>query len=178
MILDNLSYRSLQWLVIVFLALHNLEEALTAGAYFPKIDALLKSMGVPASLLASRPTLAQFYLALAGATIFPLIIVALATTGRPTRLKAYAVAVLQAMLLVNVFVPHVPAAFALGGYAPGVLTAVFVNLPFSIYFFRRSQRESQITWKGLVVAMLIALPLLILSVRLLYAFGGLLGGST
>jgi hypothetical protein len=105
------------------------------------------------------------------------LIIAFAATGRPTRIKAYLVAMVQAMLLMNVFVPHVPAAVVLGGYAPGVLTAVFVNLPFSIYFFRRSLRESQITWKGLVVAMAIALPTLLLSVRLLYALGGLLGGS-
>jgi hypothetical protein len=176
MILDNLSYRSLQWLVCLFLALHNLEEGVTARAYFPKIDALLDER-VPASLLALRPTLTGFYIALAGATIFPLVIIAIAATGKPTRSKAYLVAMVQAMLLVNVFIPHVPAAVALGGYAPGVLTAVLVNLPFSIYFFRRSLRESQITWKGLVVAMAIALPALLLSVRLLYALGELLGGS-
>jgi hypothetical protein len=178
MILDTLSYRSLQWLVIIFLAVHNLEEAVTMGAYFTRIDALLKSIHAPASLLASRPTLTQFYLALVGATIFPLVIVIIANTGRPARFKPYLVAILQAMVLVNVFAPHVPAALALGGYAPGVLTAVFINLPFSIYFFRRSLREAYITWKGLVVAIAIALPLLMLSVRLLYAFGGLLGGST
>ena len=177
MILDTLSYRSLQWLVIIFLALHNLEEAVTMKAYFTSINDLLRNVGVPANLLASRPTLAQFHLALIGATIFPLIIVIIANTGRPARFKPYLVAMIQAMLLVNVFVPHVPAALALGGYAPGVLTAVFINLPFSIYFFRRSLREAKITWKGLVLALAIALPLLMLSVQLLYAFGGLLGDS-
>lgn len=168
MILDNLTYRTLQWLVFLFLALHNLEEAVTLKSYFAEINALLKG-SVPASLLASRPTPAQFYIALVGATIFPLLIVAFATTGKPTRTKDYLVAILQALLLVNVFVPHMPAAVALGGYAPGVVTAVLINLPFSFYFFQRSLRESRITWKGMIITMTIALPCLLLSVQLLYA---------
>ena len=171
MILDKLTYKALQWLVFLFLLLHNLEEAITLKAYFPKINALLNG-SVPASLLALRPTPTQFYIALAGATIFPLLIVAIATTGKPTRTKDYLVAILQALLLVNVFVPHVPAAIALGGYAPGVLTAVLVNLPFSVYFFQRSLRESRITWKGMIITMAIALPVLLLSVQLLYALAG------
>ena len=171
MILDQLTYKALQRLVLLFLVLHNLEEAVTLKIYLPKINALLDG-SVPASLLASRPTLTQFYIALAGATIFPLLIVAIATTGQPTRTKDYLVAILQALLLVNVFAPHVPAAIALGGYAPGVLTAVLLNLPFSVYFFRRSLRESRITRKGIIITMAIALPVLLLSVRLLYALAG------
>lgn len=171
MILDGLTYRTLQWLVFLFLLLHNLEEAVTLKTYFPKINALLSGT-VPASLLASRPTPTQFYLALVGATIFPLLIIAIATTGKPTRIKDYLVAILQALLLVNVFVPHVPAALALGGYAPGVVTAVLVNLPFSVYFFQRSLRESRITWKGIIITMAVALPVLLLSVQLLYALAG------
>lgn len=171
MILDKLTYRTLQRLVFLFLALHNLEEAVTLEIYFPKINALL-NQSVHASLRASMPTPGQFYIALAGATIFPLLIVAIATTGKPTRIKDYLVAILQALLLVNVFVPHVPAAIALRGYAPGVITAVLVNLPFSLYFFQRSLRESRITWKGIIITMAIALPLLLLSVQLLYALAG------
>ena len=37
------------------------------------------------------------------------------------------------ILLANVMVPHVPAAIALGGYAPGVVTAVALNLPLSLW---------------------------------------------
>jgi hypothetical protein len=176
MILDHLSYRALQWLVFLFLVLHNLEEGVTARAYFPKIKTLLAGLAPP-GLLVSLPTLKQFYIALIGGTIFPLLIIAIAATGRPSRIKVYLVAVVQAMLLVNVFVPHVPAAIALGGYAPGVVTATLVNLPFSIYFFQRSLRESQITWKGLALAMAIALPSLLLSIRLLYALGGSIAGQ-
>ena len=44
-----------------------------------------------------------------------LALTVIATTGKPTRLKAYLVAVIAMGLLLNVFIPRVPAAVALGG---------------------------------------------------------------
>jgi hypothetical protein len=168
--LDKLSYRSVQWLVFVFLALHNLEEGLTMRLYFPRINELLREVAPP-TLLSAMPTLAQFYAALVGATLIPLLLVVFATSGKPSQFKSYLVAVVQAQVCLNVLVPHVPAAVMFGGYAPGLATAVLLNLPFSIYFFRRSLSESRITLRGLLIMLLVALPLLLLSVRLLYAFG-------
>ena len=170
MLLDRLSYTSLQWLVFAFLALHNLEEALTMRAYLPRISKLLREHA-PASLVPALPTPAQFYAALVGATLIPLLLVAFATNGKPTQLKSYLVALVQAQVCLNVFVPHVPAAFALGGYAPGLVTALLINLPFSVYFFRRSLGDQRVTRRGLLIMLVVALPLLLLSIRLLYALG-------
>ena len=167
MVLDRLSYRFLQWLVLFCVAVHNLEEGLTAKAYFPKVKELLRER-VPAIMLASMPSPEQFYIALAGATLLPLILTVIATTGKPTRLKSYLVAVIAMGLLLNVFIPHVPAAVALGGYAPGVVTAVFLNLPVSIYFLRRSLREGHVDRRGLLVTAVIALSILVLAVPLLW----------
>lgn len=47
---------------------------------------------------------------------------------------------MQAVVALNVLW-HVGAAVAFGGYVPGVVTAVLVNAPFSVYFFRRAARE-------------------------------------
>jgi hypothetical protein len=175
MLLDKLSYTSLQWLVFAFLALHNLEEGLTMRAYLPRISVLF-SEHAPASLVSALPTPAEFYAALVGATLIPLLLIAFATNGRPTQFKSYLVALVQALVCLNVFVPHVPAAFALGGYAPGLVTAVFINLPFSVYFFRRSLGESRVTRRGLLIMLFIALPLMLLSIRLLYALGASVAG--
>lgn len=172
--LNQLSYRSVQWLVFAFLALHNLEEGLTMHLFLPRIEALLRQSASP-SLLPAMPTSAQFYAALVGATLIPLLLVVFATSGRPSPFKSYLVAIVQAQVCLNVLVPHVPAAIVLGGYAPGLATAVLFNLPFSIYFFRRSLRESHITRRGLLLMLLVALPLLLLSVRLLYALGASVG---
>jgi len=70
-----------------------------------------------------------------------------------------------------------PAALALGGYAPGLATAVLVNLPFSSYFFRRALRESRISRKGLVFTLAAALIILLFSIPLLYSLGGLLAAT-
>jgi hypothetical protein len=171
MILASLSYRSLQWLVFLCVALHNLEEGLAAKAYFPKVKDLLRD-SVPATVLAAVPSLGQFYIALAGATLVPLMLTLIATAGRPTRLKSHLVALVAVALLLNVFIPHVPAAVALGGYAPGVATAVLVNLPFSIYFLRRSLHEGHVDRRGLVITAAIAFSILLLGVPLLWLHSG------
>lgn len=169
--LDRIPYRTLQWLVVACVALHNLEEGLAAKAYFPKVTELLRGR-VPAPLLAAMPGLEQFYIALVGATVIPLVLTVIATTGRPQRIKPYLVAVVAMGLLVNVMVPHVPAAIALGGYAPGVATAVLVNLPFSMYFLRRSVQEGHIDGRGLAVVAAVALIILVLGVPLLWYLTG------
>jgi uncharacterized protein with HXXEE motif len=161
------NYRSLQWLVFLCVALHNLEEGLAAKAYFPRVTELLRER-VPPTLLAAVPSLEQFYIALVGATLVPLVLTLIASTGRPTRLKPYLVALIAMGLLLNVFIPHVPAAVALGGYAPGVATAVLLNLPVSIYFLRRSVREGHVDRRGLVMTAAIALSILLFGVPLLW----------
>lgn len=170
MLLDQLSYRSLQWLVVAFLTLHNLEEGLTAPAYFPKVEGLLAGRA-PGWLQVSVPAPGQFFAALVGATVVPLLLVAFAARGRQTAFKSYLVVAVQALVLVNVFLPHIPSAIIFGGYAPGVVTAVLINLPFSFYFFRRSLREARITRGGLILVLVLALPALLLSVLALYALG-------
>ena len=167
MTFDKLPYRFLQWLLFLCVALHNLEEGVAAKSYLPRVHNLLRQH-VPATLLGVVPTLDRFYIALLGATLVPLVLTVIATTGKPSRLKSYLVAVIAMGLLLNVFIPHVPAAVALGGYAPGVATALLLNLPFSIYFLRRSVREGHVDRRGLVVAGAIASSILVLGVPLLW----------
>jgi hypothetical protein len=40
---------------------------------------------------------------------------------------------------------HILAALVRGGYAPGVITAVLINLPFGVYVLRRAVKEQ---WVG------------------------------
>ena len=70
MTLDSLPYRFLQWLVFLSVALHHLEEGLAAKAYFPKVKDLLRER-VSATVPAAVPSLEQFYIALAVATLVP-----------------------------------------------------------------------------------------------------------
>ena len=142
-------------------------------AFLPAVRRMLDERA-PAVILAAVDDPSRFYIALVGATLSLLIVVLLATTGRPSPLKARLVVFVQAIFLLNVFLPHVPAAIALGGYAPGVGTAVLINLPFSIYFFRRSVREGVVSANGLAITLGLALLALILFVPVLFIMAGVL----
>lgn len=168
---ERLSYRTLQRLVAACVLVHNLEEALTIAAYAPEVRRRFSGL-LPAPLLAATEDLSWFYLALVGATVVPAVVVLVATTGRPSRGKAWAVVFVQAVFLVNVFVPHIPAALALGGYAPGLITAVGINLPYSVYFLRRSVREGAVGRTGVLLAMAMAALGVVVGLGTLYAVVG------
>ena len=46
-------------------------------------------------------------------------------------------------MLLNVLAHLLSATMLTRGYAPGLATALLVNLPFSLYLFRRARREIQ-----------------------------------
>ena len=65
---------------------------------------------------------------------------ALWLAARRWRGAATALVALQAVMAVNVLT-HVAGAVLLGGYAPGLVTAVLVEAPVSVILFRRLRRE-------------------------------------
>jgi hypothetical protein len=166
--LDRLSYRALQRLVILLVLLHNLEEALTLPICAPAIRRRLSGLAPDAFLDAIQDT-SRFYNSLAAVTVVTVLVVLLASFGRPGGIRAWVVVFVQSLFLVNVFVPHVPMAIALGGYAPGVGTALLLNLPYSAYFFWRSVRDGAVSRQGLGLAVVLALPALVLILGGLYA---------
>jgi hypothetical protein len=91
------------------------------------------------------------------ATVLPLGVIAWAML-RPNKGLLIAVLLLESVLLVNADW-HIFAAVVRGGYAPGVITAVLINLPFGIYVLRRAVREQWIAartaWQLLAVAILL-----------------------
>jgi hypothetical protein len=148
-----MSYRAAQWCLFVAFLAHNVEEGATVGTYLPHSQSLLsRHFGMADA--AARITPASFAWALVAVSAAALVLVGFG------RRQPFLPVLLAAVMLVNVVVPHVPAAVALGGYAPGVVTAVLVILPYSIWFLLRSIREGQASWRG-VVGALVAAPVLI-----------------
>jgi uncharacterized protein with HXXEE motif len=168
MLLDRLSYRSVQRLLPVVVALHNAEEAITAPAYLPRVREYVAGIPALRDAGAVLPSLTQLYIALVVVTIVPAMMIGWATSGPESAAKRGLAAVVAAALLWNVFLPHVSAMVAFRGYAPGGLTALLVNFPFCVYFFRRSLRNGiltrgEMTWEIILGLFLLALvPLLLL----------------
>jgi hypothetical protein len=131
--------RRLLLAVPALLTLHNLEELLAMPRALPAVQARLPDA---ARALLPSVTLPMFAAALAVATVLPWVFAAMALAGR--RGGVFLVLLVQATLLVNV-ASHLAFAALLRGYAPGLATAVLVNLPFGIHLLRRARREG---WTG------------------------------
>jgi hypothetical protein len=77
-------------------------------------------------------------------------------------------------MLVNVFVPHLPASILFWGYTPGVITAVFVNLPMMSALAVAALRQGWVAERK-ALAFAVAVPLGIAAcVPLLFWIGGLI----
>ena len=121
--------------VPVLLTLHNAEEAL-----FVPTSLRTAADRLPATLAAVLPTPETMYVALAVVTVVPWLVWLLGAARRETRPGTRLLLLFQCVMLVNVGW-HVAAAVVLGGYAPGLATALAFNLPFSIYLLRRALKE-------------------------------------
>lgn len=139
-----MSGKTLLWLVPVFLTIHNLEEAVVMPAFIAR-----RNSSVPATMREIIPpvTYKQFLIALAIITILPYI-VALFWMSR--RWAVYLLVGFQVVMLINVFA-HTLMALFLQGYAPGLVTALLINLPFSLYLLRRAVMEKWMSKRAMVL---------------------------
>jgi hypothetical protein len=81
--------------------------------------------------------------------VIPFIVAVWAYVRPESRAALWSLLLIQTVVLVNVFSHAAVAAFVLHGYAPGVLTALAINLPFSIYLLRRAARENWLSKRAL-----------------------------
>jgi hypothetical protein len=54
---------------------------------------------------------------------------------------------MQMTMGLNVFFPHVLLSLRLRKYSPGLVTAIFLTLPFSIHLFQRALNENLLAWR-------------------------------
>jgi hypothetical protein len=134
--------RRVLWLVPIFLALHNAEEAMFFPRYLPFV---LGRLPPGWRAVAGPVTSGQVWLALAMVTLAAVGLALWAALRPASRAPLWLLLLLQTTALLNV-VWHIGAAVVLfRGYAPGLVTALLINLPFSIYLLRRAVREH---WLG------------------------------
>jgi Protein of unknown function with HXXEE motif len=134
----SLSRNSVLTFIGVTLLLHTTEEYLTFPAYLSSVSRLSRILTPPRFSLNPQ----DLRIALLMATMLPLAVIAWAIL-RPRKASIVAALFLESILLVNAGW-HIFAACIRGGYAPGVVTAVLVSLPFGVYVLRRAVEEQWI----------------------------------
>lgn len=134
--LNTLSLDRLLWLVPIFFAIHNLEEAPFMESWSQRLP-----MKLPMTITTRQFVIAVTFLTLGG---FLLTYIALEYLANPT--GYWIVLGIQAAMLFNAFIPHIAMTIRFRMYSPGVITAVLIMLPFSFYLFRRAFAENILSW--------------------------------
>jgi hypothetical protein len=123
-------------LIGLTLVLHDTEEFFTFPRFWALSSGQLPRWLSPKGLVHNPQ---DIRIALVFATVLPLCVIAWAIL-RPRKALLVSVLLLESILLVNAGW-HILASVVRGGYAPGVVTAVLINLPFGIYVLRRAVKE-------------------------------------
>jgi hypothetical protein len=168
--LGRLSYRSLQWILLLLLVVHGAEELLVLSQFRPELEAIqLAHPGV----LRPLPEISQ---------VLPFLFVLLVVAGIPialpvgpkgARVRDTIVAAVAVGFFINALFQHLPSTLRTGSYTPGVLSAVLLAMPFSVYFVVRSLRERRVSPLGLAVAVAIAGAFLFVGLKLVARAVGL-----
>ena len=135
-----MDFPRLQWLFPIAVTLHNAEEAIWMPGW--AANHLEDVVGRPPGATEIRAALVVLAVAAFVATY-------LSVRRGPESVWAYLTFGYIIAMLANVFVPHVPAAIVFRGYAPGVVTAVLINLPVMSLLAVRMVRERWVSgWKA------------------------------
>jgi uncharacterized protein with HXXEE motif len=82
--------------------------------------------------------------------------VLIASRSGPRSVGAYSILVLYGVFAANALVPHLAGAIMLGGYVPGVITAVALMIPFTIWLSRQAILDAYARPNGLALALVAA----------------------
>jgi hypothetical protein len=164
------SFRALViWLAVAY-TIHNLEEWIWQPGWAPA------GFEPPVGAFAFR-------FALVVVTASAWIVAWYASRAAPTRLAVRAGVAAAGILLLNVPFPHVLATIWFGQYAPGVVSAVAINLWLTMLVLRAALREGRVSPREAVLstmiggsAVLVALPVLLLMGRVLSQWTTGVGG--
>ena len=123
-------------LIAIALVLHLAEEYVAFPLYMPSLGRQLP-WWLPSPAL--RHSMTTLHVALILGAVLPSLVIVCAIVSRAHGFLLASL-VVEAILLVNAFA-HMLTAILRGGYVPGLITAVLINLPFGIYVFRRAVKD-------------------------------------
>lgn len=154
------------WLLLVVFMLHDLEEIITVENWLFRHRALLvKRLPSPwARWLGPSLSMTTAQFAVAVTCIFVIlsaaVLLAATTLSQGTFLPVYLVCLHT--LFLHVFT-HLGISFRVRGYSPGVVTAVALILPYSLYTYFRLFEAGLINWSlvaGTLPFVLLVIPVL------------------
>lgn len=160
----TITIQSLVWLFLVAFMLHDLEEIIVVESWI-KSNKLQVMHKVPVRI--SRPldkvldiTSAQF----AVAVLLEFIVFIPFTYLAAEQGSYFVFLAINTLFLLHVFT-HVGQSLYLKQYTPGVVSAVIVILPYTLYLFYTLLSEQLVTWKEVLLSIpvgLLVIPLVIL----------------
>jgi Protein of unknown function with HXXEE motif len=141
-------FRRLQWLFPIAVTLHNGEEAIAMPGWAARHAEQLPL---------HPPSAASIRIALLALTLAAFVVTYLSAREGKQSIWAYLLFGGIVAMLVNVFVPHVPASLWFHSYTPGVVSAVLINLPLMSWLAVRAVREEWVSG-GKTLAYGLAVP--------------------
>ena len=131
--LSEFSSRKALTLLTGAFILHNTEEAVTM---------LFQPVESPVSFI-HPPTYNQFLFAVSALTIAGIIAYLAAMRTKNIKTYLFISTAVAAALLLNVFIPHVVVALYTMKYTPGLVSAIMLNLPFSLHLLSKNKPSFQ-----------------------------------
>jgi hypothetical protein len=132
-----MTFGKMQWLFPVAVCLHNCEEAIFMPQWIATHSALLV---VP-------PRGSVIRVALLVLTLAAFLVTAFSAKRGPQSTWSYVMFGYIAAMWINVFVPHLPSAWLLRTYTPGVVTAALINLPVMSVLLYMAVRDRWVSGK-------------------------------
>lgn len=136
-----ISYDQLRWLFALSLTIHNLEEAIwlpewsqQAGKWHPPVGE------------------SQFRFAALVLTLLAYGIVLWSYWGGKGSLGDYLLTGYAFTMLLNAFFPHLLGTLALRRYCPGLITALFLNVPVMSLLLLQAFEEQYVSWNIFLIS--------------------------
>jgi hypothetical protein len=162
---NTIPFDWLLWFVPCFLMIHNLEEA-------PLMENWARQLPVKIRLIESRR---QFITAVTFLTLIGFLLTYLGLNIMTAHAGRMLIFSMQMTVALNVFFPHLMLALRFRRYNPGLVSALFLNLPFSIHLFQRALNENLLAphefWFLLAISPLIMIASIFISLKLGKLFG-------
>jgi hypothetical protein len=161
--LSAIPFDNLLWLVPFLFMLHNMEEA-------PLMEAWVRRLPIKIKMIESTR---QLIIAMIILTFMSFLLTWLGLKHMTEHAGHLLILGMQMTMAFNVFFPHLLSTILFRMYSPGLVTALFLTLPFSIYIFQRALNEKLIAYNELWILLGLSPLIMIVSIFISLKLGKL-----